>query len=92
MLYFSLFLPGLALAVALPVSASMISLTAGEEAQGRALGNNLSLEVGAEVLSGLAAGFLAAYMIRLPIYTICAVALSAAFILLVSSAGKKPAD
>jgi DHA1 family tetracycline resistance protein-like MFS transporter len=92
MLYFSLFLPGLALAVALPVSASMISLTAGEEAQGRALGNNLSLEVGAEVLSGLAAGFLAAYMIRLPIYTICAVALSAAFILLVSSAGKKDSN
>jgi DHA1 family tetracycline resistance protein-like MFS transporter len=89
MLFISLFLPGLALAVALPVSASMISLAAGEDAQGRALGNNLSIEVGAEVLSGLAAGFLAAYLIRLPMFAICAVALAAAFILLVSKSGKK---
>lgn len=89
MLFASLFLPGLALAVVLPVSASMISLTAGEDAQGRALGNNLSIEVGAEVLSGLAAGFLAAYLIRLPMFAICAVAMSAAFILLISNAGKK---
>ena len=67
----------------------MISLAAGEDAQGRALGNNLSIEVGAEVLSGLAAGFLAAYLIRLPMFAICAVALAAAFILLVSKSGKK---
>jgi MFS family permease len=87
MLYFTLFLPGLALAVALPVSASMISLTASEDAQGRALGNNLSIEVGAEVLSGLAAGFLAAYFIKLPMFAICAVALTAAFILLLSNTG-----
>lgn len=87
MLYFTLFLPGLALAVALPVSASMISLTAGEDAQGRALGNNLSIEVGAEVLSGLAAGFLAAYFIKLPMFAICAVALTATFILLLSNTG-----
>jgi len=89
MLYASLFLPGLALAVALPVSASMISLTAGEDAQGRALGNNLSLEVGAEVLSGLAAGFLAAYFIKLPMFAICAVAILAAGILFFSDGGKE---
>ena len=82
--YLSLFLPGLALAVALPASATMISLAAGESKQGRALGNNLSIEVGAEVLSGLAAGFLAASFIQLPMYAICAVAVLAAFILLVS--------
>jgi len=84
MQYLSLFLPGLALAVALPASATMISLAAGETRQGRALGNNLSLEVGAEVLSGLAAGFLAAYFIQLPMYGICAVAVLAAVILLFS--------
>jgi DHA1 family tetracycline resistance protein-like MFS transporter len=88
MLYFTLFLPGLALAVALPVSASMISLAAGEDAQGRALGNNLSIEVGAEVLSGLAAGFLAAYFIKLPMFAICAVAILAAAILFFSNGGK----
>lgn len=88
LLFLTLFLPGLALAVALPVAASMISLTASEEAQGRALGNNLSITVGAEVLSGLAAGFLAAYLIQLPMYVICGVAILAAVILLVSDAGK----
>lgn len=88
MLYVSLFLPGLALAVAFPVAASMISLTASEEAQGRALGNNISITVGAEVVSGLAAGFLAATLIQLPMFAICGVALTAAFILLISNAGK----
>ncbi len=88
MQYLSLFLPGLALAVALPASATMISLAAGETRQGRALGNNLSLEVGAEVLSGLAAGFLAAYFIQLPMYAICGSAVLAAVILLISRGGK----
>jgi MFS family permease len=88
MLYLSLFLPGLALAVALPASATMISLAAREDAQGRVLGNNLSLEVGAEVLSGLAAGFLAAYLIQLPMFAICIVAILAAGILFFSDGGK----
>lgn len=88
MLYLTLFLPGLALAVALPVASSMISLRAGEQEQGRALGNNLSITVGAEVLSGLAAGFLAAYFIKLPMFAICAVAILAAMILLLSNGGR----
>ncbi len=89
MQYLSLFLPGLALAVALPASATLISLAAKEKEQGRALGNNLSIEVGAEVLSGLAAGFLAAYFIKLPMFAICAVAVLAAVILFISDAGKE---
>jgi len=88
MLYVSLFLPGLTLAVAFPVCATMISLSAGAHKQGRALGNNLSLEVGAEVLSGLGAGFLAAYFINLPMFAICGVAILAAVILFFSDAGK----
>ncbi|MCK5709678.1 MAG: MFS transporter, partial [Deltaproteobacteria bacterium] len=88
MLYTSLFLPGLALAVALPASATMISLAAREDTQGRALGNNLSLEVGAEVLSGLAAGFLAAYLLQLPMFAICGVAVLASGILFFSDGGK----
>ena len=88
MLYTSLFLPGLALAVALPASATMISLAAREDTQGRALGNNLSLEVGAEVLSGLAAGFLAAYLLELPMFAICGVAVLASGILFFSDGGK----
>ena len=88
MQYLSLFLPGLALAVALPACATLISLAASEREQGRVLGNNLSLEVGAEVLSGLAAGFLAAYFIQLPMYAICASAVLAAVILFFSNGGK----
>jgi len=88
MLFVTLFLPGLALAVALPVASSMVSLAAAQDTQGRALGNNLSITVGAEVLSGLAAGFLAAYFIKLPMFAICAVAILAATILFFSNSGK----
>lgn len=88
MLFVTLFLPGLALAVALPVASSMVSLAAAQDTQGRALGNNLSITVGAEVLSGFAAGFLAAYFIKLPMFAICAVAILAATILFFSNSGK----
>lgn len=39
------------------------------ERQGRVLGNNLALQVGAESLSALLGGFLAAYIIPLPLLT-----------------------
>jgi DHA1 family tetracycline resistance protein-like MFS transporter len=80
-LWVTLFLPGLALAVALPACTAMLSLMVGGAEQGKVLGNNLSLEVGAEVLSGLAAGFLAAYMIELPMGIVAAVAITAGLIL-----------
>jgi MFS family permease len=41
----------------------------GAERQGRVLGNNLALQVGAESLSAALGGFLAAYLVPLPIIT-----------------------
>ncbi len=81
MLWITLFMPGLALAVALPSCASMLSLMVSGEEQGHVLGNNLSLEVAAEVLSGLAAGVLAAMFIKLPIAALSAIAVAAALVL-----------
>jgi len=80
-LWVTLFLPGLALAVAMPACTSMLSFMVAGEQQGSVLGNNLSLEVGAEVLSGLAAGFLAANLIELPMFVVGTVAMGSGVML-----------
>ncbi|MEQ9618999.1 MAG: MFS transporter [Deltaproteobacteria bacterium] len=88
-LWVTIFLPGLALAVALPASASMLSLKAGLDEQGSVLGNNLSLEVAAEVASGLGAGFLAAMFVRLPLVVFSIIALLAALMLIFTVSGRE---
>ncbi len=80
-LWATLFLPGLAIAVALPACASMLSLMVSADEQGSVLGNNQSILVGAEALSGLAAGLLAALALRLPLVALAGVAILAAIIL-----------
>jgi DHA1 family tetracycline resistance protein-like MFS transporter len=65
----------LALAVCLPSMASMISQAVGPGEQGSALGSNQSLQVGAEGLSGLAGGGLAAISTALPLPAMGALAL-----------------
>ena len=55
-LWFTLGPTALALAVCLPSCAAMLSLAADEAKQGRAMGNNQSIQVGAESISGLAGG------------------------------------
>lgn len=80
-LWVTLFMAGLALAVALPACAAMLSLMVSEREQGRVLGNNQSLQVGAEALSGFAAGLLAAVFFKLPLIALAGVAAVAAGIL-----------
>ena len=65
----------LALAICLPSMASMISQAVGPDEQGSALGSNQSLQVGAEGLSGLAGGGLAAISTALPLPAMGALAL-----------------
>jgi MFS family permease len=65
----------LALAVCLPSMAAMISGAVGPEEQGGALGSNQSLQVGAEALSGVAGGGLAAISTVLPLPAMGALAL-----------------
>lgn len=80
-LWVTLFLAGIALAVALPACAAMLSIMVSEREQGRALGNNQSLQVGAEALSGFAAGLLAAVFFKLPLIALAGVAAVAAGVL-----------
>ena len=62
-LWFTLGATALALAICLPSCAAMLSLAASDQEQGRAMGNNQSMQVGAEALSGLAGRALAAILI-----------------------------
>jgi MFS family permease len=66
-LWFTLGSTALALAVCLPSCAAMLSLAAHDSVQGQVMGNNQSMQVGAESLSGLVGGGLAAAAIKLPL-------------------------
>jgi MFS family permease len=74
-LWITLFACALALAVCLPSMAAIVSDAVGPAEQGRALGTNQSLQVGAEGLSGLAGGGLAAISTALPLPVMGALAL-----------------
>ena len=80
-LWVTLFACALALAVCLPSMAAMISEAADAEHQGSALGSNQSLQVGAEGVSGLAGGGLAAISTALPLPAMGALALLGAGLL-----------
>ena len=64
----------LVLAVCLPAAATIISERAPSDEQGRALGANQSLQVGAEAVSGLGGGLLAAIADVLPLSVMAALA------------------
>lgn len=66
-LWATLFACSLALAVCLPSMAAMISDAVGPAEQGSALGSNQSLQVGAEGVSGLTGGALAAVSTTVPL-------------------------
>jgi len=71
----------LALAVCLPAMAAMISAAVGPDEQGGALGANQSLQVGAEGVSGLAGGALAAVSTALPLPAMALLAFAGAGLL-----------
>jgi MFS family permease len=81
-LWVTLFLTSLALAICLPSCATILSTSVGEMDQGRVMGNNQALQVGAESLSGLAGGLLAAIMVKLSLVVLGIVAIAAAGLLL----------
>jgi DHA1 family tetracycline resistance protein-like MFS transporter len=66
-LWFTLGPTALALAVCLPSCAAMLSLAADDQEQGRAIGNNQAMQVGAEALTGVVGGAFAAILIKLPL-------------------------
>jgi MFS family permease len=77
-LWVTLFLASLALAVCLPACATMISVAVSSSEQGRAMGNNQSVQVGAEALSAVLGGLLAAVATSLPLVALGLVAIAAA--------------
>ncbi len=83
----TLFLTSLALAICLPSCATMLSISAAEAEQGRVMGNNQALQVGAEALSGLVGGALAAVAVKLSLLALGAVAIVGG-LLLIFSAGR----
>ncbi len=80
-LWVTLFLTSGALALCLPSCATLLSRTAAEVEQGRVMGNNQALQVGAEALSGLVGGLAAALMVELPLILLASLAIAAAMIL-----------
>lgn len=80
-LWLTLFLTGLALALCLPACATLLSISVNENEQGRVMGNNQSLQVGAEALSGLLGGLLAAIMVKLSLIVLGMIAIIAAIVL-----------
>ncbi len=80
-LWITLFLVGLALAVCLTACATLLSTSVSNEEQGRVMGNNQSLQVFAEALSGIIGGLLAAVVIKLPLIVFGVVAIVGGLVL-----------
>src|ERR1700733_1741059 len=80
-LWATLFLTSAALAICLPACATLLSKATSEAEQGRVMGNNQALQVGAEALSGLVGGLAAAFFVELPLILLGLVAMSAALLL-----------
>ena len=78
-----LFCTAAALAVCLPSCATLLSNAAEGEDQGRVMGSNQAIQVGAEALSGVAAGLLAAVVIKLPLVVLGGTAVVAAVLVMV---------
>jgi hypothetical protein len=76
-LWVTLAATALVIAICLPAAATIISESAPVAEQGHDLGSNQSLQVGAEALSGLAGGLLAAITDVLPLSVMAALAVVA---------------
>src|ERR1700684_1268430 len=91
-LWFTLGATALALAICLPSCAAMLSLAASDQEQGRAMGNNQSMQVGAESLSGLAGGALVAILITLPLLVFAGLAAGSLLLLANLARRRSPAS
>jgi MFS family permease len=80
-LWATLFLTSAALAICLPACATLLSKATSEAEQGRVMGNNQALQVGAEALSGLVGGLAAALFVELPLILLGIFAMTAALLL-----------
>jgi DHA1 family tetracycline resistance protein-like MFS transporter len=91
-LWITLFLTSGALALSLPSCATLLSVAASQDEQGCVMGNNQALQVGAEALSGIVGGLLAAVLVKLSLIVMAAIAILAAVLLKFHSRTKTPHD
>jgi predicted MFS family arabinose efflux permease len=89
-LWVTLFLASAALALCLPSCATLLSIAADDADQGRVMGNNQALQVGAEALSGVIGGLLAAIMVKLSLIVLGTVAALAAVLLQMRNRTSRP--
>jgi MFS family permease len=89
-LWVTLFLTSGALALCLPLCATLLSRAAPEAEQGRVMGNNQALQVGAEALSGFLGGLAAALMVELPLVLLSLLAITAAMFLKFGTGRRSP--
>ena len=82
MLWITLFAASVPLAICMTSIAAMISSAVGPERQGKVMGNNQAIQVGAEGLSGLLGGLVAAIAIWLPLVALGAIGVLGVAILL----------
>ena len=80
-LWVTLFLTAAALSLCLPSCATLLSRAAADAEQGRVMGNNQALQVGAESLSAFIGGLLASVMVDLPLILLGLLAIAAAMLL-----------
>jgi MFS family permease len=80
-LWVTLFLTSGALALCLPACATLLSKAAAGAEQGRVMGNNQALQVGAEALSGFLGGLAASLMVELPLILLGSLAITTAMLL-----------
>jgi len=88
-LWITLFFTSAALALCLPSCATLLSNAAGKDEQGQVMGNNQALQVGAEALSGVVGGLLAAIVVKLSLIVLGAVAIVAALALKLHSSSSR---
>ena len=84
-LWITLFLTALPLAICLPACSTFLSLLVNSQNQGKVMGNNQSIQVGAESISGLAAGALASINFSAPLIVLSIIAVIAGIILFLSN-------
>ena len=75
MLWITLFLVAAPLALCMTAIAALISSVVGADRQGRVMGNNQAIQVGAEGLSGILGGLIAAIAIWLPLIVLAGIAI-----------------
>ena len=88
-LWFTLFLCGGAIAVALPAAPTLLSSKAKDSIQGSVMGNNQSLQFFSEAISGLLGGFFAAIFIKLSLIIFASLSILAALLLFFNNKSSK---